>query len=129
MDYLFLPGSPFPEATFQKIKLPAINGREARLSGACTLNDRQILFSASVEDTPDWTKDGPVLGSFIGSYNINRKTVDACYLLQDVTGKPMKEKIESLDILHSQESEAISIVAVSDDDNGISKLFRLRILK
>jgi len=82
-----------------------------------------------VEDTPDWTKDGPVLGSFIGSYNLNSKTVDACYLLQEPTGEPMKEKIESLDILHGQKSEAISIVAVSDDDNGYSKLFQLRILK
>lgn len=129
LEYLFHPGSPFPPVSYTRVKLPSINGKEARLSGASAFNDSNLLFSASVEDTPDWKQDGPVLGSYVGYYSINRKAIDTSYLLADTEGKPLKEKIESLDILKMEPTGRSTIVAVSDNDNGSSKLFLLSLVR
>jgi len=127
MTYLMGESSIFPGIEFQRIKLPAVKNHEARLSGICTLNNEQIIFSASVEDTPDWINDGPVLGSFIGTYSLTKNTVTACHLLRSDTGMILKEKIESLDILHHIPGESVIIVAIGDNDNGSSVLYRLKL--
>jgi hypothetical protein len=119
--------STFPQLKYQKIKLPSLGNREARLSGACTLDDEHILFSASVEDTPDWTSDGPVLGSFIGLYSIRDQKILASYTLRNGRGEPQKDKLESLDVLRREPNGDISIIAVGDNDNGTSKLLHLRL--
>ncbi len=125
ISYLIDTNVPFPEIAFHRITLPFIHNHEARLSGACTLDSDHLLFSASVEDTPDWTKDGPVLGSFIGIYSMQDSTIAAAYLLQDETGLPLKEKIESLDILRKEPGEKLVLIAMGDNDNGNTNLFRL----
>jgi len=127
ISYLFDDNAQFPPIEYLKIKLPFIQNHEARLSGACTLEDTHLLFSASVEDTPDWTKDGPVLGSFIGLYSLPDSAVVASYLLQDDRGVPLKEKIESLDILGNASGKELVLIAIGDNDNGTSNIFRLRL--
>ena len=126
LNYLFYPDSSFPKLSFNQIKLPTIDDKEARLSGACTLNDSQILFCASVEDTPDWTKDGPVLGSYIGIYSVKENQLIRSYLLKNKQGQVLKEKIESLDILEGPDKNIISLIAIGDNDNGSSKIFNLK---
>lgn len=111
-----------------KVTLPSINGYEARFSGACTLNEDEILFCASVEDTPDWTKDGPVLGSFIGIYSISKKKIVSTYLFKNKNGEPFKEKLESLDILQ-QKGNAITILAIGDNDDGSTGWWKLALNK
>jgi hypothetical protein len=118
----------FPPVEYHTIKLPSINNHEARLSGACTLDDSHILFSASVEDTPDWTTDGPVLGSFIGIYSLNDDKVISSYLLKDKDGQPLKEKIESLDI-RSKEANSYTVIVIGDNDIGTTNLFILKLRK
>lgn len=125
ISYLFDHNAPFPAIVYHRIRLPFIQNHEARLSGACTIDSNYILFSASVEDTPDWTKDGPVLGSFIGIYSVQDNRIAASYLLQDETGVPLKEKIESLDILRNSPGEGLILVAMGDNDDGTTNLFRL----
>ncbi|HUP12843.1 MAG TPA: hypothetical protein VM187_11535, partial [Niastella sp.] len=56
MHYLLFAGAPIPAIDFHKANLPQIEGKEARLSGLCTLDKTHLLFSASVEDTQDWVK-------------------------------------------------------------------------
>ena len=114
----------FPEIVYHRILLPMIDKREARFSGICTLSDSLLLFCASVEDTPDWTQDGPVMGSYVGIYSISKNELVASYLLKNTDGEVLKEKIESIDILDKQ-NDMIHLLAIADNDNGSSKLFRL----
>lgn len=127
LSYFLEPAKPFPTVSYFKIQLPFIGKYEARLSGLCTLNKTELFFCASVEDTPDWTKDGPVLGSYFGVCSLKEKQLKASYLFKDKQGKPLKEKIESVDILTRPNSEDIGFIAVGDNDNGSSKLWRLRL--
>jgi Family of unknown function (DUF6929) len=125
MQFLMDAGSPFPTITHHSIRLPFIQNHEARLSGACTLDSHHLLFSASVEDTREWSKDGPVLGIFIGIYSLLQNTLTACYLAQDKSGAPLKEKIESLSIVRNSPGEDLELLAVGDNDNGTTNLFHL----
>lgn len=115
----------FP-VTCRKVQLPFIGQHEARFSGICTVDERHLLFCASVEDTPDWTQDGPVLGSFFGLYSLKNNKVIETYLLQDEEKKPLKEKIESVDIVQRLKSD-LFFLATADNDNGTSKLFRIKL--
>jgi hypothetical protein len=127
MHYLLFAGTPIPAIDFHKANLPQIEGKEARLSGICTLNDNHLLFSAAVEDTPDWVKDGPILGSFIGIYSLKEKKVLASHLLRDKQGAIAKEKLESIDIV-SKQGGTITCIAMADNDNGTSGLYRLKLI-
>ena len=127
MNYLYDTGSVFPPLEYRHIKLPSIQGKQARLSGACAFANGDLLLAASVEDTPDWKSDGPVLGSFICVFSSKDNDITASYILQDVNGRPLKEKLETLEILNSHPDSNFSFITLSDNDAGISKLFRLRI--
>lgn len=116
----------FPQVKYRKPELPVIEKHEARFSGICTVDENLLLFCASAEDTPDWTKDGPVLGSCFGLYSLKNDKIVGTYLFEDKKGKPLKEKIESLDILRRIGDDLI-FLATGDNDNGVSKLFRLRL--
>jgi hypothetical protein len=106
------------------IQLPIHAGVPVRFSGACLMKNGSILFSASVEEAPNMIDDGNILGSYFG---ILEMTSDS-FLLRDimpVTDKnnvTIKEKIESLDILPDG-----TIIAVADNDNGTSTLFKFKL--
>lgn len=125
MDWSQTPSGNFPTAEIQNIKLPAIKNKEAHLSGLSTYNDTQLLFCASVEDTPTWATDGAIYGSFIGTYSIADRAVKSVYLLQGKDGNPLIEKIESLDILYKNSKNRIKIIAIADNDNGTTEVFTL----
>jgi len=126
LDWLFNSNKPFPKIEYQQLHLPSIYKHEARLSGICTIDDTHLLFCASVEDTPDWTKDGPVLGSYFGIYSMEKKQIIATYLLHDREDHPMKEKIESVEIVEKGENGLV-FLATGDNDNGSSTLFRIKL--
>ena len=127
LKFLFEPDSSFPPVLFHRVRMPRIDNKEARLSGVCSLNDSVLIFSASVEDTPDWTKDGPVIGSFICIYSIREFEILDSYPLERRNGIALKEKIESLDVLNKDDKGVITLIAIADNDNGSSKLFRLKL--
>jgi hypothetical protein len=126
LSWLLESNHSFPPISFDKITLPSINNREARLSGLCTLDETRLLFCASVEDTPDWTKDGPVLGSYIGIYSILQKKPIVSYLLKNKKEKALKQKIESVDILKEESNGDLILLAIGDNDNGASVFFQLK---
>ena len=127
LHFILHPGNPMPVAKeWQTIDLPMLQGKPARLSGLSTINDSLLLFCASVEDTPDWTSDGPVLGSFIGVYSLTAKAVRYCFLLKDDKGEALKEKLESVEWLHQPDERQGDILAIADNDDGSTKLFRVR---
>lgn len=126
MHYLLFAGTPIPAIAFHKANLPQIEGKEARLSGICTLDETHLLFSAAVEDTPDWVSDGPILGSFVGIYSLKEKKVLASHLLRDKQGAVTIQKLESIDIV-SKKGGTVTCIAMADNDNGTSGLFRLKL--
>lgn len=118
--------SEFPFVSYRRVRLPMLQEHEARFSGACTLNDQYLLVSASVEDTPNWNDDGPVLGSFIAL--LDRQTYELKSPLQvtNSQGKPYVHKVESLEVLEKEEDGTLMIGALVDDDDGKTKLIRIR---
>jgi len=123
LQHLFENGAaPRPEV--QRLQLPLIAGKQARLSGACSYGKNLLLFSASVEDTPNWNQDGPVIGSIIGLYDWQQKKVRATQVLNGPDGSPLKEKIESVEIWEKKKGRAL-LLAIADNDDGSSHLFRL----
>lgn len=109
------------------IKLPSIGKREAKFSGLAAINNELGLFCASVEDAPDWISDGPILGSYIGIINIKKRQVLSTFLLADSLGKPMLEKLESVEFISKNANGELLILAITDNDNGSSKLFRIKL--
>lgn len=124
-----LEGAAFPKFKFEKMQLPSIDEHQAKLSGACTLDEEHLLICASVEDTPDWISDGPVLGSYVGIYSLRKKKLTGSYLLKDRKGNPLLQKIESVEILERTSAGDIFFVAIADNDDGTSKLFWLKLEK
>jgi hypothetical protein len=118
--------SEFPFVSYRRVRLPQLQGHEARFSGACTVNDEYLLASASVEDTPNWTEDGPVLGSFL--VLLDRKTyeVKAAQQLTTTQGKPYVHKLESVEVLEQQDNGTLLVAGLVDDDDGKTRLIRIR---
>ena len=106
--------------------LPAIEGYQARLSGAATM-DNQVLFCASVEKTEDWTRDGPILGSYTGILDLEKQQLTLAALVRYVDGKPCKEKLESVVLLRKAADRDITLLAVADNDDGKSRLMQIRL--
>ena len=118
-----------PPLSILNVSLPIVNKFPVGFSGACSLNDRQLLFTASLEETTDFTEDGAIKGSYIGMLEINNsQEINLLHLskLQDEKSNDINEKLESIDIIRTG-GKYIEAVAVSDNDKGNSKLFYLAI--
>lgn len=106
------------------LTLPNLNGCGAGFSAACWKPyHRQVLFAASVENTPNAIDDGEVLGSFIGilkpdDFNTPPQTA----LLRTETGDVFKGKVEG--IAHFTGNLAF---AVTDSDGGDSELLTIEV--
>lgn len=118
--------SEFPFVSYRRVRLPMIGEREARFSGACTLNDQYLLVSASVEDTPDWNQDGPVLGSFIALLDRHTYELKSPLPITNGQGKPYVHKVESLEVLQKEADGTLIVGGLVDDDDGKTKLIRIR---
>ena len=116
-------GTP-PAIKHFKAVLPTIEGYQARLSGAATI-DNQVLFCASVEKTEDWTKDGSILGSYTGILDLEKQQVKLVAPVRYVDGKLCKEKLESVVLLRKASNSDISLLAVADNDDGRSRLMQI----
>lgn len=117
--------SPAPRCYF--LKIPKYGHFQPRISGAAAWDGNgNILFSASMEDTPQWDKDGPVIGSGIGVFNFHNGQVLWFDFLRDDSGMILKKKIESVEVLEKSESLA-AVLALSDNDDGKTGLYLLKI--
>ena len=129
-NYLFEPDTTYtPPFKILNVSLPVVDGYPVGFSGACTLNEEELLFTASVEETSDFTKDGEIKGSYIGVLrlaNDTAVTVKALHKLRDNSGNYVSDKLESIEIIGKGKGH-IKAFAVADNDNGSSKLFELTI--
>ncbi|MCB0547654.1 MAG: hypothetical protein KDD19_08695 [Phaeodactylibacter sp.] len=114
---------PAPEVFL--IDLPDIKGIKAGFSGASLVpGEDKALFTASVEDTEDWIKDGEVLGSFVGMVplkNLKNGLKPDCVRLMD-EGKPLNIKVESLAVFYPALHKDLRLLLVTDSDGGDSEL-------
>lgn len=110
------------------IDLPEIDGVKAGFSGATSdVENKRILFSASVENTSNWVDDGAVLGSFIGVIvpdEIQQHYTPLCTLIQE--NEPLLVKVESLTVITSS-TKSTKVAAVTDSDGSESEVIELTI--
>jgi len=124
MAYLAEPTRALPQPRITAFALPQLYNRRAGFSAATLLNATQILFAASVEDTPDEIQDGPTLGSFIGLLQAQPE-----WRMQWVAPVRARDEIAPVKIeglaCEKFTREAQLIYAVTDADGAPSELLRI----
>jgi hypothetical protein len=119
---------PPPAAEFFPVNLVRVSGVEAGLTGlAFSPVHRRLFFTAAVEDRNDPVQDGPVLGSFVGSFAWPARQQPALECCEAPENLPARRKLESICLLQ-ENSGGVQALAVADDDMGSSQLANLRIL-
>ncbi len=116
---------PVPEV--YRMNLPEIEGLEAGFSGAAASADgNKIIFTASVENRKDTYKDGEILGSFVGFFdllNLENGVAPVCVPIADKEGV-LKIKAESV-VMVSEQKNTMDLIVVTDSDGGASEVLRL----
>lgn len=114
-----------PRVRLFRVGLPHIAGRyQPGISGACS-SGAGIIFCASVEATTDWTKDGTVLGSYIGALARvgDSFMVSGFAPVRDHSGKPIADKLEGVELTGNR----TEVLCVADNDDGSSRMLRIRL--
>ncbi len=114
-----------PNISNYQIILPKLNKLQIKISGATEVMGTNLLvFTASVEDTPNPFDDGEVLGSYLGIIQLD-DLVDG-YRPQCVpiakNEKYIPIKVESVEVLKSINSQKLQVIIVTDSDGGESEL-------
>lgn len=123
--------APVPAFRIQPLSLPVVNNYPVGCSGLAAINDRELLFTASLEETKDLRLDGTVKGSYIGKLQLDKEgNVSLAWLteLAQDNASITADKLESIDVLKADAS-SISAIATADNDIGSSKIFYLRLNK
>lgn len=127
-DYIFHTDTVIPSFVIIPVQLPVVNGFQVGFSGACTLDEHSVVFTASLEETTNFIDDGEVKGSYIGILDLHNETATITQFtqLRDERNSIVLDKLESVDIIKQTDS-SITAIAVADNDNGSSKIFMLEI--
>lgn len=116
----------FPEPENYRIILPEINGIKAGLSGTDIISGTsKIIFTASVEDTPNPIDDGEILGSFVGIIDTReiKDRYHPAYAKVMENNKLLPIKVESVSVLNHTPDKT-EIVLVTDSDGGNSEIIK-----
>jgi len=106
-----------------RFKLPEINKIHYGISGCTNINNEELLFCASAENTDNTYDDGPILGSLIGYIKLSETAVTTIkYEHLNNLPADTRYKLESLSILSQNNKSNFSILSVSDNDDGSSIL-------
>ena len=119
----------------QKVTLPSINGIFSGFSGACfastppiSKHDRTILWTSSVEDTKNAIDDGSVLGSFLGTYDLDNHQIKSIIIENPVTDEIFMGKVEGVCVVDwSNDLSPKHVIAVTDADGGCSEMLFIEI--
>lgn len=115
-----------PEITARHYTLPMADSFPVAFSGACFYKEDIFLFTASVEKTSNWVQDGAIGGSWIGMAKTDGSLV-FLLPLKDSKGKLVKQKLESVDILHHYPDGSMLLLALADNDKEGSAVFWLKL--
>lgn len=120
----------YPTLREYTIKLPALNGVQAKFSGAtCLSSENLIVFTASVENNLNPIADGEILGSYVGIIpmeELKDNYQPDCVLPED-KDQTLKIKVESVEVLSSDHPGKPELLLVTDSDGGASELIRVRL--
>jgi hypothetical protein len=122
----FIHGKTNGEITMRatNVELPKINEIESGFSGACYVPEiDKILFTSSVEDTPNWIDDGQVLGSFVGVIDLTNIGATAKPMCVPVSqnGNQVALKVEAIAVQSVQKNN-IRLILATDSDGGSSEI-------
>ena len=119
--------APFPIPKAHLFSLPKIKGLQAGFSGATSFQDRPyLIFTASVEDSPNAYDDGDILGSYLGIIKMKNGQLDNDYLIQQIPNPGSPLKVESVIIDKVLSDAETVLVLVTDNDGAPSEILRLR---
>lgn len=130
LDEVLSRGSNPASVTAARVEIPSNDSFPPGLSGGTFLSDRRLLFCASAEATKDWYADGDVLGSYIGLLDLTEPAKPRLLSfspLVDANGKPVKDKLEGIDLVREKSGAVSEVVGVVDNDDGTSKLLHIRV--
>lgn len=120
----------YPELEIINVELPEIKGIKAGFSGAAVVpGQRKILFTASVENTENWIADGEILGSFVGTIDLD-ELKNGCrpkYVQIMEGGQTLNIKVESLTVQNTGSGGELGVILVTDSDGGHSELLEIRL--
>lgn len=118
--------APVPIAKTHLVSLPKINDLQAGFSGATTLENRSsLIFTATVEGTPNAYDDGEILGSFIGVIKLNATGIAQDFVVQPIPNPGFPLKVESVIIDKIISKSETDLVLVTDNDGAPSHIIRL----
>lgn len=129
IDYILQPESAdIPSFKILPVHLPVINNFQVGFSGASTIDENNILFTASLEETTDYIQDGAVKGSYIGTIELSNDNavIKKLVQLRDDNGNIVLDKLESIDI-YEKTTSTLKAIAVADNDDGTSRIFKILI--
>jgi hypothetical protein len=119
-----------PKVKSMALNLPSINGISARFSGLTVLPDEDIIiFTASVENDPNWIVQDDIVCSYLGIIDLNQldNNEPICKLIKK-NDIPIKEKVEAVLVIKKSET-TIELAGVIDNDDGSSKLIKIKFKK
>jgi hypothetical protein len=114
-----------PSIRVTQVQLPQIGKLKPMFSDACMLDEHRLLFSVSVEDTPNWVTDGEVMGSGIGLLDVrdlDHTQLLALAPLRGQDGKIPKIKLEGITTTAGTEPKVFGVV---DNDDGSSQFLHI----
>lgn len=116
-----------PNLNIIEVQLPKIKSIESGFSGATITKNNHLIFTASLEDTPNAYDDGAVLGSFIGKVHLNKIQEKEYYEYVFVESGKDPIKIESVAINNEISDKELDLLLVTDSDGGDSLLLAARL--
>ncbi len=119
---------PFPSPKTTLFELPSIDGIASGFSGATILHDQPVLlFTSSVENTPNAYDDGAVLGSFVGMIDISSGTVPETFIATRIPDQIHPLKVETIAIDEIKSNNQADVILASDSDGGTSMVLKCRL--
>lgn len=120
-------GKNFPIPKVKLFSLPKINGLQAGFSGASSFKEKPyLIFTASVEDTPNAYDDGDILGSFIGLIEMKNGEISDDVLIVQIPNPGFPLKVESVIINKIISETQTDLILVTDNDGKPSEILKIR---
>lgn len=126
LEFLKHRKNPVPPFEIFNFDFPRIHGLLPGFSGAASIpKSEDLLFTASLEDTPDEWYDGNVFEGMIGIIDKDRKKFSYSFIYEHK--EPFKGKIESLSVINHESPKKLNALAVTDNDGKDSELLWIEI--
>ena len=104
---------------YNALKLPKINGVRASFTDA-TLVDKELYFLAAAENSNSTYADGEVLGSLIGSINIEKMKIGKTKIISE------KNKFEGLSLFSTSDKQIEFLLCEDNDTDALeSNIYKL----